>query len=99
MLKAMFSDWPYVSLEAPDVREQVRLNPRGLFACFGHRIVIDEVQRVPDLLSYIQTIVDENPEAVFILSGSQNLLMLEQVSQSLAGRTALFTRVHLRFQN
>ncbi len=90
LLKAMFSDWSYVSLEAPDVREQVRLNPRGLFARFGHRIVIDEVQRVPDLLSYIQTVVDENPEAGFILSGSQNLLMLEQVSQSLAGRTALF---------
>lgn len=90
LLKSLFPEWPYVSLEAPDIREQIRLNPRELFARSGHRIVIDEVQRVPELLSYIQTIVDEDREACFILSGSQNLLMLEQVSQSLAGRTALF---------
>jgi hypothetical protein len=90
LLRAMFPDLPYVSLEAPDIREQIQLNPRGLFARSGHRMVIDEVQRIPELLSYIQTIVDEDKDACFILSGSQNLLMLEQVSQSLAGRTALF---------
>ena len=90
LLKAMFPDWPYVSLEAPDIREQALLNPRELFARLGHRIVIDEVQRAPELLSYIQTIVDEDRNACFILSGSHKLLMLEQVSQSLAGRTALF---------
>jgi predicted AAA+ superfamily ATPase len=90
LLKSLFSDWHYVSMETPDVRQQVLQNPRGLFSRYGHRIVIDEVQRTPDLLSYIQTIVDEDPNASFVLSGSHNLLMLEQISQSLAGRTAIF---------
>jgi predicted AAA+ superfamily ATPase len=52
-------------------------------------MVLDEVQRTPEILSYIQTIVDEDPDAQFILSGSHNLLMLEYISQSLAGRTAI----------
>ena len=90
LLRSMFPDWPYFSLETPDVREQIQQNPRELFARFGHRLVIDEVQRVPELLSYIQTIVDDDREACFILSGSQHLLMLENITQSLAGRTALF---------
>lgn len=77
-------------METPDIREQVLQNPRGLFAQFGHRLIIDEVQRTPDMLSYIQTIVDEDPTAEFVLSGSHNLLMLEQISQSLAGRSAIF---------
>lgn len=90
LIKSLFPDWPYFSLETPDLREQIQLNPKELFARAGHKLVIDEVQRVPELLSYIQTIVDEDREACFILSGSQNLLMLENISQSLAGRSALF---------
>lgn len=90
LLKSLFQDWPYISLETPDVREKVQLNPRELFVKSGHKMVIDEVQRVPELLSYIQTIVDDDREACFILSGSHNLLMLENISQSLAGRTAIF---------
>jgi predicted AAA+ superfamily ATPase len=90
LLKSLFPDWHYVSMETPDIRQQVLQNPRGLFSRYGHRIVIDEVQRTPDLLSYIQTIVDEDPNASFVLSGSHNLLMLEHISQSLAGRTAIF---------
>ena len=70
LIRSLFPDWPYYSLETPDIREQIRLNPRELFAKEGHRIVIDEVQRVPELLSYIQTIVDEDREACFVLSGS-----------------------------
>lgn len=90
LLKTIFQEWRYISMETPDVREKVVQNPRGLFAQYGHKIVLDEVQRTPDLLSYIQTIVDEDKEAQFILSGSHNLLMLEQISQSLAGRSAIF---------
>lgn len=90
LLKSLFKDWNYLSMETPDIRQQVLENPRGLFAKLGHRMVIDEVQRTPDLLSYIQTIVDEDPDACFILSGSHNLLMLEHISQSLAGRSAIF---------
>lgn len=90
LLKSLFPDLPYFSLETPDFREQVEQNPRELFVKTGHRMILDEVQRVPQLLSYIQTIVDEDPQAFFVLSGSHNLLMLEQVSQSLAGRAAIF---------
>ena len=90
LLKSLFPDLPYFSMETPDIREQVINNPRGLFSRYGHQLVIDEVQRTPDLLSYIQTIADEDPRASFILSGSHNLLMLEQISQSLAGRSAIF---------
>ncbi|MFQ5448122.1 MAG: ATP-binding protein [Saprospiraceae bacterium] len=90
LLKALFPDWHYFSMETPDLRSQVLQNPRELFARFGHRMVLDEVQKTPDILSYIQTIVDEDPEASFILSGSQNLLMMENISQTLAGRSAIF---------
>ncbi|HMQ48448.1 MAG TPA: ATP-binding protein [Saprospiraceae bacterium] len=90
LIKSLFPDWHYFSMETPDIRLEVQENPRGLFKKYGHRMIIDEVQRTPNILSYIQTIVDEDPQAQFILSGSHNLLMLEQISQSLAGRTTLF---------
>lgn len=90
LIKNLFPNLPYISLETPDVRSQVMANPRELFVQHGHQLIIDEVQQVPSVLSYIQTIVDEDKAANFILSGSHNLLMLESISQSLAGRTALF---------
>jgi uncharacterized protein len=59
-------------------------------------MIIDEFQRVPHLLSCIQTIVDERKEMdQYVLTGSQNFLMMESISQSLAGRIALFTRLPL----
>ncbi|MEM6263953.1 MAG: ATP-binding protein [Bacteroidota bacterium] len=90
LLKQMFPQFAYFSMEPPDVRRGVMEDPRGFFEQHGHRLLIDEVQRVPELLSYIQSIVDEDSDAKFVLSGSQNMLMMEQVSQSLAGRTGVF---------
>jgi uncharacterized protein len=90
LIKSLFPDLPYFSMETPDVRLQVSENPRELFTRHGHRLVLDEVQRTPEVLSYIQTIVDEDPTAFFVLSGSHNMLMMENVSQTLAGRTAIF---------
>ena len=90
LLKKIFPDMPFVSLEVPSLREKVQENPLGLFTQYGNKLVIDEIQRVPLLLSYIQDIVDNDPEAFFVVSGSHNLLMLENVSQTLAGRTAIF---------
>ena len=90
LIRSLFSTFPYFSLENPDTREQIRQDPRSLFARHGHRMVLDEVQRVPELLSYIQGIVDEDRSACFVLSGSHNPLMMESVNQSLAGRTAIF---------
>lgn len=90
LLKQLFSDFPYFSMETPDIRQRVKEDPKALFKQYGHQLLIDEVQRVPELLSYLQTIVDEDATAQFVLSGSHNMLMMEQVSQSLAGRSAIF---------
>ena len=82
----------YVSLEDPDVREFATQDPRGFLADAGNEAIIDEVQRVPDLLSYLQGIVDSgNRMGRFILTGSSQFELIESVTQSLAGRTALLT--------
>jgi len=91
LVRAEFADHLYVSLEAPDVRMQALEDPRSLLAQ-SERMVIDEIQRAPDLLSYIQVLVDENRRAGhFIVTGSHNLLLMKSVAQTLAGRTAVLT--------
>jgi predicted AAA+ superfamily ATPase len=91
LVRATFAGHAYVSLEAPDERAQALTDPRGFLARFDRQsVILDEVQRAPDLLSYIQGLVDADPRpGRFILTGSQNLLLMEKVSQTLAGRTAL----------
>lgn len=85
-----FRDHPHVSLEAPDVRAFAVDDPRGFLAQFENGAVIDEVQRVPELLSYLQGAIDADPvPGRWILTGSHNLALLQSVSQSLAGRTAV----------
>ncbi|MEM8899993.1 MAG: ATP-binding protein [Bacteroidota bacterium] len=92
LVKQAFPDYTYVNLEKPEVRKFARQDPNGFLSQYGSRVIIDEVQYVPDLPSYIQVLVDEDDQAGrFILTGSQNLLLMQQVSQSLAGRTAMFT--------
>lgn len=89
LVQAMFPRHRYFSLETPDVRSRAIEDPRG-FLVSDSGMVLDEVQRAPELLSYIQGLVDEDPApGRFILTGSQNLLLMESVSQTLAGRTAL----------
>ncbi len=90
LCRAVFPRLPYVSLEAPDVRAFALDDPRAFLAQFSRGAVIDEVQRAPDLPSYLQGIIDTDPKpGRWILTGSQNLSLLESVSQSLAGRTAV----------
>ncbi len=90
LCRMLFGDKEYVSLEDVDERGLAQSDPRGFLNRFPDGAVIDEVQRVPDLLSYIQTIVDENrKDGFFILTGSQQFELLESISQSLAGRTAM----------
>jgi uncharacterized protein len=90
LVLATFGDRPYANLEAPDVRERAVRDPRGFLADFPDGAVLDEVQRAPDLLSYIQVDVDTRRQrGRWILTGSQNLMLLSGVSQSLAGRAAL----------
>lgn len=96
LCRATFPAKPYASLEAPDVRAFAREDPRGFLAQYPAGVVLDEVQHAPDLPSYIQTIVDEDPaRGRFILTGSANFALLESVSQSLAGRTALLNLLPL----
>lgn len=90
LLKKNFPDYTYVSLEDFDLRQLAESDPRGFLNNFGSRLIIDEAQYVPSLFSYIQTLVDKSNEpGMYILSGSQNFLLLENITQSLAGRTAV----------
>ena len=89
LVRAAFPHWPYVSLEEPDIRQFARDDPRGFLDNYPDGVILDEVQRVPALFSYIQAVVDRQREARFILTGSANFLLMERVTQSLAGRTAV----------
>ncbi len=92
LVRAAFPDHACVSLELPEERSQARGDPVGFLARFPKGAIIDEVQRAPDLLSYLQVDVDrEDRPGRWILTGSQNLLLMQGVTQSLAGRTSLHT--------
>lgn len=90
LLRHLFPDVPYISLEDPDIRRLAVSDPRGLLNSYPTAVIIDEVQHVPDLLSYIQGMVDENPLRKFYLTGSSHFSLLKNVTQSLSGRTAVF---------
>ena len=98
LVKAVFPDWRYVSLEEPDVREFALTDPRGFIAAYSENTIIDEVQRAPDLFSYIQTHVDEiRREGVYVLTGSFNFGLMEGIGQSLAGRVAILELLPFSF--
>ena len=86
----LFENLPYFSLENLDVRDFALRDPIAFLNQHPDGMILDEVHNAPDLLSYIQGMVDENPRRRFILSGSSQFTMLRKVSQSLAGRTAVF---------
>ena len=89
LAKTIFSGKPYASLEDPDVRLIAQEDPRAFLERFPDGAVLDEVQRCPDILSYLQTAVDaDGRRGLFILTGSQQFGLLSGVTQSLAGRTA-----------
>lgn len=99
LVRHVFAKKPYVNFEALDTRELAREDPRRFLAQFPKGAVFDEIQRVPDLLSYIQVIVDEQKiNGFFILTGSHQLLLHEAITQSLAGRTALLNLYPLSLQ-
>ena len=89
LVKAAFPTLPYISLEEPDIRQIALTDPRGFLSNYPTGAILDEVQNTPDLFSYIQRIVDENRNIQFILTGSSNFLLIEKISQTLAGRTAV----------
>ena len=91
LLQHAFPNKEYISLEDPDQRIKARQDPRTYLENFSeHGAILDEVQRVPEMFSYLQTVSDkENKPGKFILSGSQNFLLMKSVTQSLAGRVAI----------
>jgi predicted AAA+ superfamily ATPase len=85
--KTLFSNYTYVSLENPDNLDFAESDPKGFLRIYDKYVIIDEAQKCPSLFSYIQQIVDEsNISGQFILTGSQNFLLVEKITQSLAGR-------------
>ncbi len=98
LAKNVFAEYLYLSLENPDVHARAQADPKRFLTLPSGvpGIIIDEVQRIPALLSYIQGIVDEKQRAgQYILTGSQNFLLSQAISQTLAGRIAIHTLLPL----
>lgn len=90
LVKALFPGKPYVTLEDPDLRRFASDDPRGFLTQYSGGAIFDEIQRAPELSSYLQGLVDADPTpGQFILTGSQQFELMNQVTQSLAGRTAI----------
>ena len=93
LCRRLFPGKPYANLEAPDIRSFATDDPRAFLAQFPDGAILDEVQRTPELPSYLQGLIDDNPTpGRWILTGSQNLALVASVSQSLAGRSADFPK-------
>jgi uncharacterized protein len=98
LLKMAFEGYEYISMEDPDTSQLAKSDPRGFFDRYKEGVIIDEAQKVPELFSYIQNIVDtKRTPGRFVLSGSQNYLMHRNITQSLAGRIDLSTLFPLDF--
>lgn len=83
-------DYAYVNLEQPETREFAQQDPKAFLAQFSGQVIFDEIQRVPELLSYLQVMVDAHREnGQYVLTGSHQLALREAIAQSLAGRTAV----------
>ena len=99
LCRAAFPGKPYVNLESPDMREFARDDPRGFLANYPDGAILDEIQRVPQLVSYLQPLIDErNTPGLFILTGSQQFEVMTTINQSLAGRTALLKLLPLSME-
>lgn len=96
LLKHLFPQYTYVSLENPDMRRFAIEDPVGFIRTYPRYTVIDEAQRVPSLFSYLQTHIDNvNEPGMYMLAGSQNFHLMAAIDQSLAGRCAILTLLPL----
>ena len=98
LCRNLFGDYTYVNLEYIPNRMRALTDPVGFTDGLGEKVIIDEVQHAPDLLSIIQVRVDENKRLRYILTGSNNFSLLKSVTQSLAGRAAIFTLLPFSFK-
>ncbi|MEQ8764271.1 MAG: ATP-binding protein [Planctomycetota bacterium] len=98
LVRSTFTEHDYASLEEPDLRSFALEDPRGFLDRYdtGAGVILDEIQRTPELFSYLQGRVDQDDRpGRYVLTGSQNFLLLDSVSQSLAGRTAILSLLPL----
>lgn len=91
LCRHIFDSYAKYNLEDIALRESIRLDPKAFLNSCGEKVVIDEAQHLPELLSYIQVMVDEHPEKRFVLTGSNNFALMESITQSLPGRAVMFT--------
>lgn len=90
LLRSLLNGYTYVNLELPDNRSFAESDPRGFLERYQGRVILDEIQNVPQLFSYLQVLTDERRiNGEYVLTGSQHFLMMSQISQSLAGRVAM----------
>lgn len=96
LLRALFPDYQYINLEFPDQLLLIRQDPREVLMRYQHGLIIDEAQNFPELFSWLQGMIDTLPKPTnYILSGSQNFLLTEKITQSLAGRVSIFNLLPL----
>ena len=89
--KKVFPEYQYINLEDETMRAELELNRKEFLLRFRKGLIIDEVQNMPEIFSVVQVIVDEHSDAHFVLTGSNNFLLMQKITQSLAGRTAILT--------
>ena len=98
IVQSFYRGYDYINLEHPNTAYQAAEDPERFLSKFNKGVIIDEIQKVPELTSYVQVICDERKgDALFILTGSQNFSLIKSVSQSLAGRSAMFELLPLSF--
>lgn len=91
LLQHLFPNYTYLSLENPDTSAFATSDPKAFLEMYNNQVILDEVQKAPQLFSYLQSVVDESGKmGQYILSGSQNFLLMKSITQSLAGRVILF---------
>lgn len=98
LCKSLFPDYKYFNLEDVVLLSRIKEDPKGFLNENREGMIIDEVHHYPELFSLIQVIVDKYPQRKFILTGSSNFSLLQSITQSLAGRTALFTLLPFSFR-
>ena len=99
LCRAIFPEKPYISLENPDILEFAVADPRGFLSQYKSGAILDEIQRAPHLFSYLQQILDETKKkGLFILTGSNNFLLQQNVTQTLSGRLTYIQLLPLSFQ-
>ncbi|MDA3905335.1 MAG: ATP-binding protein [Bacteroidales bacterium] len=99
LVRMIFKDKPYVNLENPDIRLFAIEDPRGFLSNYPQGAILDEAQRVPELFSYLQQILDESTiMGMFVITGSNNFLLQESISQSLAGRVGYLNLLPLSLE-